>query len=73
MNNHEPLLYQLMSCIYDTPPDVIDQMINQPYEMFLVYAAEQLEVQENSRRTHAHVCTTVMWPVEAAILMGVVV
>ena len=46
-----------MSCIYDTPPDVIDQMIIQLYQMFLVYAPEQLEVQENSRsrccRKHA--------------------
>ena len=49
MNDHEPWLYQLMSCIYDTPPDVIDQMINQPYQMFLVCAPKQLEVQENSR------------------------
>ena len=49
MNDHEPLLYQLMGCIYDTPPDFIDQMINQPYQMFLVCAPEQLGVQENSR------------------------
>ena len=42
MNDHEPLLYQLMSCIYDTLLDVIDQMIIQPYQMFLVYAPEQL-------------------------------
>ena len=41
-------MYQLINCIYDTPPDVIDKMMSQPYEMFFVYAPEQLEVQENS-------------------------
>ena len=30
----------------NTPPDVIDQMTNQPYQMFLVYEPEQLQVQE---------------------------
>ena len=35
-----------MSCIYNTPLGVIDQMIIQPYEMFLVYAPKLLEVQE---------------------------